>query len=333
MSEIKGVNCIVDTNYILYKNVYTLAKNKELYGNLERSLEATFEEFLNKYPFKNIFMVCDSKQTWRKEVFGGYKEKRKELRDKVDVDWEYVYNTYDSFKSKMINPRITYLEIDGVEGDDIIRHLIKKSNEIGISTLTIASDADLNQLLDYSIAPNKSYINIQWFNKWTDGKVYLPYGYKLFINKIRENKGDLFNMNENSEFLGLYDGLIDKDAPIEVDTQESLFVKIIQGDSSDNIDSVLKVPMKKDPTKFRGIGKAGAEKIFTAYKSQYPNEIDFMDDSWIEDVVEFVAENKKVDVDEYENEIVENIKMNRRLIHLHERHLPRVIREKIEVVY
>ena len=76
----------------------------------------------------------------------------------------------------MINPRITYLEIDGVEGDDIIRHLIKRSNEKGMSTLTVASDADLQQLLDYSIDPNNSYINMQWFNKWTDGKVYLPYG-------------------------------------------------------------------------------------------------------------------------------------------------------------
>jgi len=333
MSEIKGVNCIVDTNYILYKNVYTLAKNKELYGNLERSLEATFEEFLNKYPFKNIFMVCDSKQTWRKDIYKEYKAKRKELRDKVDVDWDYVYNTYDAFKTKMINPRITYLEIDGVEGDDIIRHLIKKSNTKGLSTLTIASDADLQQLLDYSIDPNNSYINMQWFNKWTDGKVYLPYGYKLFINKIRENRGDIFNMNENGDFLSMYENLIEKDTPIEIDTQESLFVKIIQGDTSDNIESVLKVPMKKDPTKFRGIGKAGASKIFTAYKSDYPNDIDFTNDSWIDEVVEFVAENKKVDADEHEHQIVQNIKLNRRLIHLHDSHLPRLIRERIEEVY
>jgi 5'-3' exonuclease len=333
MSEIKGVNCIVDTNYILYKNVYTLAKNKELYGNLMRSLETTFEDFLSKYPFNKIFMVCDSKQTWRKQIYDAYKGKRKELRDKTDIDWEYVYNTYDEFKKSMINPRITYLEIDRVEGDDIIRHLIKKSNMNGISTITIASDADLNQLLDYSIVPNKSFINIQWFNKWTDGKLYFPNGYKVFINKIRENKGDLFNMNENSEFLSFYETLIEKDEPIEIDTQESLFVKIIQGDSSDNIESVLKVPMKKDPSKFRGIGKAGAMKIYNAYKLEHPNNINFIQDNWIDDVIEFVAENKKVSIDDYEDEIINNLKLNRRLIHLHENHLPREIREKINELY
>ena len=45
MSVINGVNCIVDTNYILYKNVYTLNKNKELY-NLKLLLASGFPKLI-----------------------------------------------------------------------------------------------------------------------------------------------------------------------------------------------------------------------------------------------------------------------------------------------
>lgn len=328
MAKINGVNCIVDTNYILYRNVYILAKNKQLYGNLERSLESFFQDLLKKYPFQKIYMVCDSKKTWRKDIYSPYKEKRFELRQKDDIDWEFVYNTYNEFKSKIQNRRIEYLELEGVEGDDIIRHLITQSNKKGISTLTIASDVDITQTLDYSILDN--YINIQWHNKFMNGKVYLPLGYKYFINDIKEDKGDLFNMNENQEFLTLYESLIQSDEPVEVNKEEMLFVKIIHGDTSDNIESILKTPTKSDITKLRGIGKAGAEKIFNEYKTYYPKQIDFISNEWIENVVEFVVNNKKVDYNDYEHIIINNIKLNRKLIHLHENHLPTHIKQKID---
>lgn len=332
MSRINGVNCIVDTNYILYKNVYTLVKYKTLYGDLERSLEVSFENFLNRYPFRKIYMVCDSKESWRKEIYSEYKSHRKEIREKEEIDWEFVFNTFDNFKEKLINPRIKYLEQDGLEGDDIITKLVRNSNNSGLSTVIIASDGDLNQLLEYSLVPNKSYINIQWRENYTNGKIYVPEGYKLFINALRNDKGDIFNQNENSDFLSFYDELSEKEVVEEVDIQKMLFLKIISGDTGDNINSVLQIPMKTDATKLRGIGEAGAKKIWEEFKSNYPNDIDFIKDDWIKNVVEYVASNKKVEVNEYKNVIIENIKLNRRLIHLHENHLPFDIKEKVDKI-
>ena len=232
----------------------------------------------------------------------------------------------------MINPRIKYLEKKGLEGDDIITKLVRKSNQAGLSTVIIASDCDLNQLLEYSLAPNKSYINIQWRENYVNGKVYVPEGYKLFLNALRNDSGDIFNQNENSDFLSFYDELSEKEVVEEVDKQRMLFLKIISGDKGDNISSVLQIPMKTDATKFRGIGDAGAKKIWEAFKADYPNDIDFIKDDWIENVVEYVAQNKKVEVDEYQDTIIENLKLNRRLIHLHENHLPFDIKQKVDTI-
>lgn len=332
MAEIKGVNLIIDTNYILYRSVYSLVKTQTLYGDLEKSLEVTFNNYLHKYPFHKIYMVSDSKSSWRKRIYSEYKADRKEKRDKQeDVDWDFVFNTYDKFKENIKSNRIILVEAPNIEGDDWINHLINESNSKGYSTLYVASDKDLNQKTDFRLNP--AWINIQWYDNYKNGKIYLPKAYKIFMKEITEhNNDDLFSMNENLEFINLVQDLQNKNSVEEVDREQSLFIKIISGDSGDNIESVLKTPTKTNPDKFMGIGDAGALKIWDNFKADYPNEIKFEDDKWLSDVVDYVLEYKKVLGERitYEKVLKENLRLNRSLIHLHENYLPDDIKNKIK---
>lgn len=326
MINVKGVVCVVDTNYILYKNVHSLVKLKMLYGELENSLEVSFNTLLAKYPFKKIYMVSDSRESsWRKSLYPEYKGTRKK---DDEIDWEFVFNTYNEFKQKMNNPRIKHVEASSIEGDDWIRYIVNESNKRGYSCIYVASDGDLHQLLDYRLNP--FYINIQWRENYKDSKIFLPKGYQLFINELKKYKGDIFDVNENTEFKDLIFNLIDQNTVEEVDTEMMLFTKIIQGDNGDNIPSVLKTAMKTDPLKFRGIGEAGAIKIWENYKAEYPEEINFLNDDWIQKTIPFVLEYKKVD-ESYKNEVNDNIIFNRKLIHLHETYMPNSIKDKIDI--
>jgi 5'-3' exonuclease len=245
MSEIRGVNLVVDCNYILYRSVYSLVKTGTLYGDLEKSLEVTFDNYLHKYPFKKIYLVSDSKSSWRKRIYTEYKADRKEKRDKQeDVDWEFVFNTYNQFKENLTNSRIELIEGDNIEGDDWISHIINNSNSKGLSVLYVASDKDLNQKLDFRLKP--TWMNVQWHDNYKNGKIYLPKGYKLLMQELSKHEGDLFSTNENNEYINLIKDLMDKNAVEEIDKEQSLFIKIISGDSGDNIDSVLKTPTKTD---------------------------------------------------------------------------------------
>ncbi len=335
MAEIKGVDLIIDTNYILYRSVYSLAKTNTLFGDLEKSLEVAFQNYLHKYPFHKIYLVSDSKSSWRKRIYAEYKADRKEKRDKQeDVDWEFVFNTYDKFKADLSqHKRIQVVEGANIEGDDWINHLINNSNAKGYSTVYVASDKDLNQKLDFRLKP--TWINIQWYDNFKNGKIYLPKGYRIFMKEIAEyDNNDLFSLNENNEFIGLVKDLQEKNTSEEVDKEQSLFVKIISGDSGDNIESVLRVPTKTNPDKYMGIGDAGAIKIWDKFKAEYPNEIDFGNDTWINDVLHYVLDYKNV-LDKkqtYLKVTEENIKLNRSLIHLDEKYLPSDINEKIKLV-
>ena len=328
MGEIKGVNLIVDTNYILNRSVFSLVKMNSLFGDLYRSLELSFEGFMNKYPFNKIYMVSDSKSSWRKRIYPEYKSGRKEKREGDEIDWDFVFNTYNDFKSNIKNNRIIPIEAPNVEGDDWIKYLVNKSNSDGYSTVIIASDKDLNQLLEFRLNP--TWINIQWVDNYSNAKLYMPSGYEIFLSEISEGSNNIFNLNENTDFADLIKDLSVKCSLEEIDKEKSLFVKIISGDSSDGIDSVLKLPTKTNPEKFMGIGEAGAINIWDKFKSDFPNEVKFDTDEWMNDVIPYILEYKKViNTTDFNDTVKNNLSLNRKLIHLHENYLPSDIKEKI----
>lgn len=318
------VNLIIDGNYILSKLVFTLHKHNLLYGGLHKALENSILNYRKLYPFSKVYLVSDSREkSWRKEITSSYKSNRKK---DSDIDWVFVYQAYEEFKES-IKDRIKVLEYARIEGDDWISFLVKKSNDDGASTMIISNDYDIKQLVKYSIDP--LYINMMTNEMYNKEKLFLPSNYQVFINKLSKlPNDDIFNLNDNYEFLILLDKLTTKYEIHIVDNIESLIVKIISGDTSDNINSAW---FQVKNGKKRGIGDAGAKSIYSEYIKEF-GEIVLTDPDMYENIADLICEKKKVSKSEIPS-IVSNIEDNFKLIYLDINNIPEELVNKMDELY
>ena len=317
------VDLIIDGNYILSKLVFTLHKNNLLFGALHTALENNISNYRKWYPFANIYLVSDSKEkSWRKKYTSDYKGTRKK---DSDIDWNFVYETYGDFKSSIKGCKV--LEAPHVEGDDWISYLVDKANKEARSTIIISNDYDIKQIVGYGLDP--LYINIMSNEMFNKEKLFLPKNYQIFLNKVSKLPNDnIFELNDNSEFLALMDKFITKYEVNEINPIESLMIKIISGDQSDNISSVWVVTKNG---KTRGIGAKGAKGIYDSYIEEF-GEINLSDPDLNENIADLICEKKKLSKSKIE-EIVENIEGNFKLIDLRLHNLPEEILEKMNNGY
>ena len=318
------VDLIIDGNYILSKLVFTLHKNNLLFGALHKSLENTMSNYRKWYPFANIYLVSDSKEkSWRKQFTSAYKATRKK---DSDIDWNFVYTAYGEFKEGL-GSSCKVLEAPHVEGDDWISFLAERANRDGRSTIIVSNDYDIKQIVGYSLDP--LYINIMSNEMHNREKLFLPKNYQVFLNSVsRLPSDDIFNLNDNSEFIMLMKRFTEKYELNEINPVESLMIKIISGDQSDNISSVWNVTKNG---KTRGIGAKGAKAIYDSYIEEF-GEVNLADPDLHENIADLICEKKKLSKTKIE-EIVENIKDNFRLIDLRLHNLPREIITKMDSVY
>lgn len=164
------------------------------------------------------------------------------------------------------------------------------------------------------------------FNK---EKLFLPKNYQIFLNKVSKlPNNNIFELNDNSEFLSLMDRFINKYEINEINPVESLMVKIISGDTSDNIDPVWSVVKNG---KKRGIGNKGAQSIYDEYILEF-GDINLSDPDLYENIADLICEKKKLSKTQIEY-IIGNIKDNMKLIDLRLHNLPQEILQKMETGY
>ena len=222
---------------------------------------------------------------------------------------------------------VTILEAPTVEGDDWISFLTSKANTEGRSTVIVSNDHDIKQIVNWSLDP--LWINIMTNEMYNKEKLFMPKNYQFFISNVKNlPNDDIFNLNDNAEFLGLLDRFLNKYEIIEIDPMESLVIKIISGDQSDNIGSVWS---QVKNGKKRGIGAKGAKTIYDNYVVEF-GEIDLKDPDLFENIADLICEKKKLSKTQIET-IVDNINSNVKLIDLRLENLPEEIIEKMESKY
>ena len=306
--------------------VFSLHKSNMLYGGLTRSLETAVMSYKRWFPFNKVYLVSDSKEkSWRKAIYEKYKENRKK---DTDIDWEFVYTAYSEFKEQISEKGFKILEKSGIEGDDWISYITEISNNQGVCNIIISNDYDIKQLLKFDI--NDMYINIMTNEIFNKTKTFMPKNYEIFINKLKKfNNGDIFNLNNNGEFLTLLKNFTERNEIVEIDPVESLLIKIISGDSSDNIDSICityGVTGKK-----RGIGEAGAKSIMEKYVQEF-GEPKIEDSELEENIADLVLEKRKLN-SSHTDEIIKNIKINKQLVYLRLHNIPNKIVDSMKTIY
>jgi 5'-3' exonuclease len=318
------LNCIIDGNYLLHRHVHTLHKNNLLFGGLEKSLEVAINNYRKWYPFANIYFVSDSKKkSWRSKFKSNYKTKRQK---NPDIDWKFVYATYEEFKSKLSYKKIKLFELDHIEGDDWVSFIAAKTNAQGQSNLIVSNDYDIKQIIKFNLEP--FYINFmtnEFFNKQ---KYFLPKNYKIFIDSLKKNSNDsIFEMSDDTEFIRYFSDIEEKYEVNEIDSLRSLLIKVISGDISDNIGSVF---ITSGSGRKRGIGEKGAESILEMYKNEF-GEPSLTDPDLIENIADLICEKKKLNRNHLP-QISENIKKNMKMINLDIQDLPSEVVNKMNTL-
>lgn len=305
---------LIDGNYILHKNVFSLVKDRLLFGNLEDSLHLSMNSFLNWFPFKKVHFVSDSKTNWRKVIYPEYKATRKK---DSDIDWEFVNITYDNFKTTP-SKRYDIKENNLLEGDDWISYLTKYYNKKGESVLIISNDGDITQLL----VDGKDFINIMVNENGLHNNIFLNADYKTWLSNFDNKIGlpGLFDdeLNDDRDLYNFIKKLISKRDVKEIETDRVLFEKIVGGDRGDN---VLSVFVKNN----RGIGAKTAEKIYDKYVDYFGTPT--FDEECFDKMTDIVIEQKKLD-DTYFDSIKERILFNDKIVNL--QRLPTDVVKKIE---
>ena len=319
-------NLLFDLNYILYKTVYVLFKNNLLYGKFHEAMDNNIIKYTSMNKWDKVYIVSDSKKkSWRKKFLDEYKAHRTKTDD---IDWKWVFEQYDLWKENN-KDKYTILEADHIEGDDWISSLCFRNNKNNESNCIISSDCDYNQLLNYKIAGKNSFINIQIVDNSGKEKIYIPIGWQIWLKEAEANRNnDPFELDNGSEWLTFFNKITNQWEYEEVDSYEKLFVKLVQGDKSDNIKSIYE---KLTTTgKIQGIGKAGAEKIWNFYKQNYKEHFSTKEKTFIDDLVNCVEKIYNIELSEERVDMtIARIKQNIKLIELHYRHLPDWVVETI----
>lgn len=107
--------------------------------------------------FGELIIACDSRNSWRREMFPFYKASRKKNRDNSPLDWNDIFDFLSTIKSDL-KEHFPYrtIEVEGAEADDIIATLVKNECERSMhKVLILSGDKDFIQL--------QKYINVvQW---------------------------------------------------------------------------------------------------------------------------------------------------------------------------
>ena len=319
------VDLIIDGNFLLNRLTFTLHKNNLLFGALHKSLEMSIANYRKWYPFANIYLVSDSKEkSWRKKLNNNYKAQRKK---DSNIDWGFVFKTYNEFKDQIKSKGVRVLESPSIEGDDWISFLVEKSNSEKKSTFIVSNDYDIKQLINYSLDPLT--INIMSNEMYNKQKLFLPKNYQLFLNSLNKlDNNDIFNLNDNHEFMYLMKTFTEKYEVNEIDSIESLFIKLVAGDSSDNIQSAWSVTKNG---RRRGIADKGAKNIFDEYVTSY-GDPSIEDPDLTENIADIICEKKKVPKSSIPD-IQKNLKDNMKLILLKTYNMPIEITQKMTDIY
>ena len=104
-------------------------------------------KFSSKYG--ELVICCDSKRSWRKDVFAFYKANRKTNRKKDDIDWNGIFEVINSI-TEDLKTQFPYavISVDQAEADDIIGTL-SKNHYRNEKIMIVSSDKDFLQLQKY----------------------------------------------------------------------------------------------------------------------------------------------------------------------------------------
>lgn len=244
---------IIDGNYFVHSRLFVLPrpKKEQLLGDRDgqeqfmRKLCIDFASEVRKMtPFVDQIVVAVDSKSWRKDLFPNAEYKGTRVADS-SVNWENVFNVYTEFQDILAKQGVIIHKVPGAEADDILFGWSTQLNNEGKNCIVWTGDRDLIQLVNYNEATDAYTL---WYYN-SKRKLLAFEGFETLINKSNDveisNDDLLFNMGStdvlNSQLKGDFINWIAKNGVEieEINCDDFIFSKILQGDKSDNIQSVV----------------------------------------------------------------------------------------------
>lgn len=145
---------LIDNSQLFFSSYFSHGHaTGEVNDNLVRhTLLSQYARINDRYRsrFGDIVICNDADNYWRKEIYSGYKQQRKEQKEKnTDVDWKHLYETFDRVREEIKN-NLPYksIRVHRCEADDIMYVLCKHFSHKE-KMLIVSSDKDMIQLMKF----------------------------------------------------------------------------------------------------------------------------------------------------------------------------------------
>jgi 5'-3' exonuclease len=273
---------MIDGNYFVYSRLYVmprstkgmlLADEKEQ-AQFMRKLCIDFASEVRKMkPFIDQIVVAVDSKSWRKDLFPEAEYKGTRTVDST-VNWEAVYNTYDLFRQYLAKQGVIVQQTNGAEADDILFAWSTELNNQGRNCIVWTGDRDLIQLVDYTQATDG--YTLWYYNTKRSLMAFSGFSELLEAaeSETLSNEELLFNMADLA--TGVKNDLKEwvkrnRVTITEIESREFIFKKILIGDKSDNISSVVTYDKKMSNGKIRtfSITEKQADKIMAQYEKDF----------------------------------------------------------------
>ena len=337
-----GHTLLIDGNYFLHSRLFVLPRPKNgvmledeaSRASLMRKLAIDLASEVRKMRgFIDKVVVAVDARSWRKDLFPTAEYKGTRKADS-SIDWNAVYGVYEEFQNILQKHGVVVHKIEGAEADDVLFGWSTLLINRGRNSIIWTGDKDLIQLVNYSKA-NDSY------SLWYSPVQKSLYCFKDFINVLDTSETTdtddlLFNLSTYSGVREEYKIAIkdwiqsNKVKLTEVNCDEFMFNKLLIGDKSDNIPSVVlwQKEMKGGKLRTYSITYKLADKIFQKYNKE--NSQFVIDQLFNKDEIEKLADVVyRVIGKSSIAQIKNNISQNMSLMMLHTKVIPDAIQNEI----
>lgn len=138
--------------------------------------QKTVESLANSYKCGKVIIAADQgSSSYRKEVYPGYKQGRKDkFADQTPEEKAFFEEFFSEYEETLalLSESYTVLRYQGVEADDIAAHLVKNKNKYGLENIwLISSDKDWDLLIQpnvnrFSYVTRKEITADNWFDHY-----------------------------------------------------------------------------------------------------------------------------------------------------------------------
>lgn len=275
---------LIDGNYFLHSRLFVLPRKKgqkmlesvDSQSQLMRKLCIDFASEVRKLrPFVDQIVVAVDSKSWRKDLFPDAQYKGTRVQDD-SIDWNAVFNVYSEWQNILESQGVIIHQINGAEADDVLFGWSTQLNSEGRNCIVWTGDRDLIQLVNYN---NSTDAYSLWYYN-SKRKLMAFEGFTALLNKDESTDMSdeelLFDMSGGLSAAGLAKkelrNWVDKNKVeiVEVNCDDYIFTKILQGDKSDNIASVVTWTKKTSTGKIinYSITEKQADKILDQYKKE-----------------------------------------------------------------